>query len=164
MRAIKLFLSITLLVAASPSSADTGPLAPAPMLSSPSACEATSTPGPAWTETAATVTCSADCGSSMISCTGFNCTAVERNCAIGEPGYVACNNGEEVVTCPSCPECTEGDLRRELSGCCCWLPQPKGRWAAEVCVNGHWQRDPNWDICYGSCPGPKGVDPCQDDS
>lgn len=48
-------------------------------------------------------TCIASCGSyPSVSCnTSGGCTAVDQNCAAGQPGYVNC--GSTTVYCPACP-------------------------------------------------------------
>ncbi|MCG8462365.1 MAG: hypothetical protein MI919_39275, partial [Holophagales bacterium] len=65
------------------------------------------------------VTCTADCGSAPdVTCsTSGSCTAVDRNCGVGEPGHVTC--GASTTYCPAC-QCTNGQVRYySTSACCC---------------------------------------------
>ena len=85
--------------------------------------------------TAVQATCTADCGSDPdVSCTGSICTAVDRNCAIGERGYVSCPS--ETWCASPCPVCTDGQSRFVDTGNCCkdFLKQQD----YQVCVNGQW--------------------------
>jgi hypothetical protein len=102
---------------------------------------------------APSVTCSVDCdgnGSEETSCTGSSCSAVERNCSIGQRGYVKC--GTTYTYCPICP-CTEGQIRRIPTGNCCdcyWNPGVEKD--VEKCVNGVWVYQHTSCFPGGSCP------------
>ncbi len=87
------------------------------------------------TPTAVTATCTADCGADPdVSCSGSSCTAVDRNCAIGERGYVSCTSE---TWCPTpCPVCNDGETRWIDTGGCCksFLAQRD----YQRCIGGQW--------------------------
>jgi hypothetical protein len=91
----------------------------------------------------------ANCGnSSSVSCasgiTG-SCQAVDRNCLIGQRGYVTCNG---VTTYCSACLCTEGATRNLPTGSCC--DEGGGEKEQQVCSNGLWVYTGNY-ICSGPC-------------
>jgi hypothetical protein len=104
--------------------------------------------------------CVADCGSGApdVSLNAGVCTAVDRNCAAGQQGYVT--GGGTTLYCPAC-RCTEGQIRWiPRSACCCdysneWSPVARKRLDMEVCVNGYWVYagyECSGQICEGICP------------
>ena len=104
-------------------------------------------------------TCTADCGSSPdVSCTSGSCSAVNRNCAAGQRGYVTC--GSSTTYCPVCG-CTEGAIRYVTSSSCCcdytidWAPVNRRKLITERCVNGNWVYQGyscSGQNCGGNCP------------
>lgn len=60
--------------------------------------------------------CTVQCDSGSVSCTGTpNCTAVNRDCSILEPGHVTCNG----VTTSCTPACCSTGTMREKACCRC---------------------------------------------
>lgn len=105
---------------------------------------------PVWEQ----ATCTADCDPyTDVSCSGNQCTAVNRNCSAGQRGYVVCDGAYHF--CPICP-CEEGTLDFVGTGNCCDCYQSGGE-ETDVykCINGVWvyQRtrcffaSPNCPIC-----------------
>jgi len=105
-------------------------------------------------------TCTADCYPfTDVTCSaGGTCTAVDRNCGVGEPGHVTC--GSQTTYCPAC-QCTDGQVRYTGSSeCCCNYDDPDNPRAQkkvieETCINGVWQvTDVACDgqYCSGFCP------------
>jgi hypothetical protein len=79
--------------------------------------------------------CTADCGDYPdVSCDGASCSAVNRNCSVGQQGYVVCDSS--YTYCPECPECTNGEYMCDVTDWECW----PGRWETDVykCINEHW--------------------------
>lgn len=118
-----------------------------------------------WIELSAASTCNAEaeCGdmadygrSGTISCTDTTdpaeCTAQDRNCSIGNSGYVMCN-GIRTACGFSCM-CVPGQSRWVTSGCCCDFAVPRQQSLEQLCVNGYWvftgQRTCA-NQCTGSC-------------
>ena len=100
-------------------------------------------------------TCTANCGTSTVSCTSSGtCTAVDRNCP-STPGYVVCNG--TTTYCPACA-CTNGAKRYTQLSSCCYnevAHQCRRRLREETCVNGNWQFTAytcDGINCTGSCP------------
>ena len=92
------------------------------------------------------VTCTATCGGyGTVSCTvpSGTCTAVDRNCAAGQRGYVDCNG--TVTFCPVCG-CVEGQIMYEDGGCCSGGRQ---RTITNKCIDGSWERIGS--SCAGYC-------------
>lgn len=80
-----------------------------------------------------TANCSPYTNVSCSSGTG-TCVAVDRNCSIGQRGYVNCNG---VTTfCPACDACIEGSLRNVLTGECCDNGSKEKQ--QQQCINGAW--------------------------
>lgn len=87
--------------------------------------------------------CSEDCDALPdISCTGSVCSAVSRNCAINERGYVTCDGvttycEEDCGTGP--PPCEEGTFQVTPTGQCCDCYTTGGaEMYREKCINGQW--------------------------
>jgi hypothetical protein len=101
-----------------------------------------------------TSTCTANCGSSTVSCTiSGTCTAVDRNCP-ATPGYVVC--GATTTNCPACA-CTNGAKRYTQLNSCCYneaVGQCRKVLREETCVNGNWVTayTCNGLNCPGTCP------------
>lgn len=95
--------------------------------------------------TAQSVTCTADCGAyPAVSCTtSGTCSAVDRNCSVGQRGYVECNGA--YTYCPVC-ECPEGAVIYEDGGCCIGGRQKTLEY---TCIGGSWER--TGMTCGGSC-------------
>lgn len=86
---------------------------------------------------------------SAISCASSNsgdtCQGVDRNCSVGQRGYVRC--GSSYTYCPVCL-CTEGSFRYTWTGYCCY---EGGREKyEEQCVNSQWLPTGVW-VCSGPC-------------
>lgn len=84
-------------------------------------------------------TCTAQCDPHADQmCSGTSCSAVNRNCSIGQRGYAVCDGIYHY--CPVCPtgECEEDDVRTVSTGTCC--PPPDGGLLKEVqqCQDGEW--------------------------
>lgn len=78
------------------------PAAETPTQVCPATAEATSDAFELSLEVATKAFCSADCqGAGSASCSGPTCTAVNRNCAVGQPGYARC--GKTTFFCSPCP-------------------------------------------------------------
>lgn len=92
------------------------------------------------------VTCTATCGSSgSVSCTtSGSCSAVDRNCAVSQQGYVECNGS--YTYCPEPCGCPEGQIIYEDGGCCLGGRQ---RWERYKCIDGAWEFIGN--TCSGTC-------------
>lgn len=101
--------------------------------------------------------CTATCGTGTVSCAGSSCVAVNRDCANGQPGYVACDGVQ--TSCAACG-CVEGQQRYLTgTGCCCDydLPKPQARriLTVQTCVNGNWVSTGSvcgGQNCAGVCP------------
>jgi hypothetical protein len=86
--------------------------------------------------------CIADCAPHVdVDCTGSTCTGVDRNCAVGQRGYVQCDQ-EAKIWCPSCDpdppgtECTDGEWDIVQTGSCCGS---RTSWKEFYqCQNGYW--------------------------
>jgi hypothetical protein len=85
--------------------------------------------------------CIADCNPHTdVDCTGSSCTAVDRNCSVGQRGYVQCD-GQAKIWCPTCSgipcgQCTDGDFRSiKVGGCCSQGGQDR---EIQQCQNGCW--------------------------
>lgn len=85
---------------------------------------------------ALSVTCEVSCGSSpAVSCTvSGSCTAVDRDCAAGQRGYVECNGSR--IYCPVCPVCEEGAIRYVDTWDCC--KQTLKKQSYQRCIGGQW--------------------------
>jgi hypothetical protein len=100
-------------------------------------------------------TCSSTCGAlPSVSCSGTSCTAVNRNCPAGEPGYAECDGVR--TSCPAC-QCHDGDLQQVqvTNTCCCdpdvSRPVPRRLLVETICENGVWV---NRNVCEGTnCGG-----------
>lgn len=117
--------------AAVPATAD----APVPAVSSPS-CGSTFLASADGIGGTPEVDCTADCGPyANVSCwASGTCTAVDRNCAAGQVGYVECNGVR--TYCPACPVyCDDGDIMIQLGSCCSQGGQERERYE---CQNGIW--------------------------
>jgi hypothetical protein len=83
----------------------------------------------------------ANCGGgTSVSNSGTSCTAVDRNCAVGERGHVSCTGGSTPnVNCPKSCACSEV--------CVCGVP------CTEQCDSGGGfiQDCGSWGICATSC-------------
>lgn len=91
------------------------------------------------------VTCITDCGPyGQLTCTtSGSCTAVNRNCSVGQQGYLNCNGSYRY--CPVCP-CIEGDWRQSSGGCCPGGQQEVNEY---MCINGQWELIAT--NCFGTC-------------
>lgn len=78
--------------------------------------------------------CSANCGGYSVSCSGGTCSAVDRNCAVGQQGYVQCD-GATTYCSPSCGVCNEGWVEWRDGGCCQGGYQ---KYHVYECINGAW--------------------------
>jgi hypothetical protein len=88
--------------------------------------------------------CEADCGPyGSVSCSGDTCSAVDRNCAAGQRGYVQCDGA--TTYCPTCG-CPEGWVEWRDGGCCSGGRQ---RYLEYECISGVWEH--TGTSCSGSC-------------
>lgn len=95
----------------------------------------------------------ADCGEyTDVSCAsdvnGTTCQAVDRDCSIGQRGYVRC--GSSYTYCPVCPICTEGTYRWVTSRACCEDGSRMKKILQERCSGGRWVSTGAW-TCGGKC-------------
>lgn len=107
---------------------------------------------------AATAFCQASCSPySSVSCSGSSCSAVDRNCSVGQRGYVQCDGN--YTYCPACfvAQCLNGAEEWVNWGCCCGAPVAKQNHRLRVCVNGSWQYTNSYS-CYSSCSNPNGCE------
>ena len=155
-------LAVALLVALVPPLAASPAPAPVPQLS-PAVCsgaadllfdQAFLAAGSRTSLTEATCSATADCGQfSDVSCTtsvsGATCQGVDRDCGIGERGYVRC--GSSYSYCPPCGAvCEDGDVDLvSTSFCCTAEPVSEQLHRLYRCVNGQWQFSHN--LCIGRC-------------
>lgn len=100
--------------------------------------------------------CFEDCdGYPDVSCSGSVCTAVNRNCSIGERGYVTCD-GNTTFCSPACepePECEEGTIQVTSTGQCCDCYTTGGEEKyREKCINGQWVLQSVFCRPSSSCP------------
>ncbi len=72
------------------------------------------------------------------------CVAVDRNCGVGQRGYVTCNGA--TTYCPICG-CPEGEYQWVWGGCC---GGGKNKSREQVCQNGVWVNTGVIE-CEGSC-------------
>lgn len=88
---------------------------------------------------------SVSCGSYSINCSvaGSSCSGADRNCAIGQRGFVTCNGA--TTWCPICA-CTDGEYRWLEGGCCSGQLKHK----EQVCEGGVWKNTGYFE-CNGSC-------------
>lgn len=106
----------------------------------------------------AMATCTASCApEAPVSCTASSCTAVDRNCAAAQRGYVECNGVRtQCAACPA-PVCNEGETRTAFIGGCCCIPDETtpGQFVREErCVGGRWVNTGAFcSAAFGSCPG-----------
>ena len=78
-----------------------------------------------------------------------SCQAVDRDCSVGQTGYVRC--GSNYTYCPTpCAECTEGHIQDFNTGFCC--ANNRQELYRETCVGGVWVF--TGYICRGLCPTP----------
>lgn len=80
--------------------------------------------------------CVAQCGSyPAVSCwTSGTCEAVDRNCSVGERGFVECNGVR--TNCPVCPsQCEEGTYKIVQGSCCGYRRREMRNY---VCQGGVW--------------------------
>lgn len=83
--------------------------------------------------------CTADCGGSVLSCSGTTCSAEDRDCSVGRRGQVQCGGGPVQVCMPACPAtCTDGEERYVPTGICC-EELPSEQYRFQKCVNGGWE-------------------------
>lgn len=83
--------------------------------------------------------CTAQCGGgSPVSCWGNSCSAEDRNCSIGQRGFVECD-GVYTLCNPACPgsQCEEGTWRF-LTGDCCPEVEGTAERTSQKCINGQW--------------------------
>jgi hypothetical protein len=99
--------------------------------------------------------CFEDCDTHPdVSCSGDVCTAVNRNCAVGERGYVTCDGN--TTFCPLCseppPECEEGTFDIVRTGQCCDCST--GGEVREIykCINEQWVLQSSGCGPSPSCP------------
>lgn len=102
-------------------------------------------------------TCSEDCnGLPNISCSGSVCTAVQRNCDIGERGYVTCD-GNTTFCAEDCSgggstECDDGEFDIVRTGQCCDCSTGGEVREFYQCVDGQWVLQSSSCGPSGSCP------------
>lgn len=90
-----------------------------------------------------------------ISCSGTVCTAVSRNCAIGERGYVTCD-GYTTFCAQDCgsgpPECEDDDTQIIRTGQCCDCSSGGELRHFEKCIDGQWVTQSTFCGPSASCP------------
>ena len=90
-----------------------------------------------------------------ISCSGNTCIAVNRNCSIGERGYVTCDGNTTYCSQPCGdppPECEEDDFRIVRTGQCCDCQYGGEVAHFQQCQNGQWVTQSTNCAPSSSCP------------
>lgn len=103
---------------------------------SPASIQAASRKGDGPGGVTANAYCEASCGAyGSVNCSGGSCSAVDRNCGAGQPGYVVCD-GVPTYCSPGCGICWEGSFDWRDGGCCQGGYQ---KWRVYECIDGGWE-------------------------
>ena len=102
---------------------------------SPAPIQAASRKGDGSGGVTANAYCEANCGSYSVNCSGGSCSAADRDCNVGQGGYVQCDGGTPIYCSPGC-NCSNGSEDWRDGGCCQGGYQ---KWQIYECVDGNWQ-------------------------
>lgn len=100
----------------------------------------------------AQATCQANCGDLIIQCDGDTCSAADRNCSVGQQGFVECDGDRTYCPDSCCPCGACGTTRLSDTGQCC--SNNLRLQEIQECTTSGWQ-DTGDTTCIQECGGTK---------